>query len=151
MAIAYFERGNAYFMMGKYDEAISSWEDAKNNIKHGEMIDYESLHLPYILCKSEIALNKSIALYYADMMDECNLLLDEARGYSIVKDDIEAIAQQMISGADVYPCTVDDTILFSPPKLPPSMIDMMKKANGTLGIQSNSGNSASSQSAIISA
>lgn len=130
-------------MLGKYDLAIQSWNDAKENIRHGEVVDYDSLHLAYMLCKSEICLNIAIAFYYSDMTDECNAMLDEARRYTIVKDDIQAVTQQMIGGEDVYPCTVDDTTLFNPPKLPQSVIDAMRKA-GAGGGGASWGSSSSS-------
>lgn len=130
MAISYFQRGNCYFMLGQYDMAIQSYNDAKENIRHGEVVDYDSLHLAYMLCKSEISLNIAISFYYCDMTDECNAMLDEAKRYTIVKDDIHAVTQQMIGGEEVYPCTVDDTTLFNPPKLPQSVIDAMRKAGG---------------------
>lgn len=114
-------------MLGEYANAVYSWVDAKTNIRHGEVVDYESLHLNYMLCKSEIALNIAIAYYYTDMTDECNFMLDEARGYTIVKDNIDALTERMINGEDIYPCTIDDTMIFTPPKVPQSVLDAMRK------------------------
>lgn len=128
LALAYFQKGVCELLLKKYDLSIQSWTSAVDILKHNEMIDYGGLHLDYILCKSEIYVNIALANYYKGNAQETESFLEKANSCKNIKDDVDDLKKKMEQNQSIYPCSVDNTAIFHPPRLPPELQKAIKEA-----------------------
>lgn len=127
LAIAFFQRGVAYHMLGDVNNAAYDYEDAIDRLRGHEYIDYHQLGLAYKFLLCEVLFNK-IMLYGASS-PEGQAALGTAYACREVRDRgaFDAELDELRSGGGNLK-VVPDNLLFQPPKV--NTKDSGKKSAG---------------------
>ncbi|KZT69729.1 hypothetical protein DAEQUDRAFT_669103 [Daedalea quercina L-15889] len=79
LAVGYFQSGVSNFLLGRYDLALSDFDDALLYMRGNADINYEQLGLKFKLYSAEVLFNKGLTRIYLGEVDQGLQELQEAR------------------------------------------------------------------------
>lgn len=116
LAIAFFQRGVAYHLLGDVNNAAYDYEDAIDRLRGHEYIDYHQLGMPYKFLLSEVLYNK--AYLYGAQSPEGQQAINQAYACREVRDkgQFDQDLDYLRSGQGEVKGVPED-LLFNPPKV----------------------------------
>ncbi|KIK91687.1 hypothetical protein PAXRUDRAFT_830619 [Paxillus rubicundulus Ve08.2h10] len=86
LAIAYFQAGVSNFLIGRYDLALTNFEDAQLYLRGNQAINYEQIGLKFKLFAAEVLFNKGLSQLYLGYPQEAMYDLEEARKEKVTEE-----------------------------------------------------------------
>ncbi|KAF9225110.1 hypothetical protein BS17DRAFT_750579 [Gyrodon lividus] len=86
LAIAHFQCGVSNFLLGRYDLALTKFQDAYLYLRGNQAIDYEQIGLKFKLYSAEVLFNKGLSQIYLGYPQEGMHDLDEARKEKAIEE-----------------------------------------------------------------
>jgi tetratricopeptide (TPR) repeat protein len=119
LAVAYFQKGVCFWILGDYNNAIASFSETHSQLRSNNLIDYRQLGLNYTLFCFEVLFNRAICYFCEGLNRQACQDLEKAQRIKVIKDH-EApqfrpayVERKFISG---------EGSLYSPFSVPPGLL-----------------------------
>ncbi|GAA5969191.1 hypothetical protein JCM11641_007503 [Rhodosporidiobolus odoratus] len=114
LAVAFFQAGVSYFLLGRYAEAKRAFDEAFMYLRGNDIIDYEQLGLKFKLYSCEVLFNRGLSCVYLGRREEG--LRDLAAAQREKRTDEHGVIDEALAdrgeGYTVFSCPVG--VLFRP-------------------------------------
>nr|XP_028571424.1 NADPH oxidase activator 1 isoform X2 [Podarcis muralis] len=118
LAVGFFQRGYAYLLLERYEEALNDFRLALLHLRKNPCIDYKQLGLKFVLCAWEVAYNTAAAHCHLGQWQDAQQTLKEA-ARETPKGQIhhlDSALKQVQEHLFLEPRSVPQGEIFKPPK-----------------------------------
>ncbi|XP_032994113.1 NADPH oxidase activator 1 [Lacerta agilis] len=118
LAVGFFQRGHAYLLLERYEEALNDFRLALLHLRKNPCIDYKQLGLKFVLCAWEVAYNTAAAHCLLGQWQDAQQALKEA-ARETPKGQIhhlDSALKQVQEHLFLEPRSVPQGEIFKPPK-----------------------------------
>nr|XP_034969518.1 NADPH oxidase activator 1 [Zootoca vivipara] len=118
LAVGFFQRGHAYLLLERYEEALNDFRLALLHLRKNPCIDYKQLGLKFVLCAWEVAYNTAAAHCRLGQWQDAQQALKEA-ARETPKGQIhhlDSALKQVQEHLFLEPRSVPQGEIFKPPK-----------------------------------